>query len=129
MDNKDYVSLDVAKKLVDIGYNETCQRFYCRMYDSISDCVRDRLRFTSVTYKELEEGDILVPSLYEMQKWFRDNGIEVSANFDRGEEKWFFFVQKLESFPDDVDLMSDSEYDSYEEALDRGINEALKFIE
>ena len=69
----------------------------------------------------------IIPTLYEIQKWFRDeHHIEVSANWDTEEQKWFYFAQKMSNYaPDAVDLYSKSAFKTYEEALNTGLIEAI----
>lgn len=103
MKQEDCVTLDVAKLLKEKGFKN----------------------FTSETLC----GDYNKATLYDAQKFLREqHDIEVSSNYDRGNEKWFFFVQELNTLPERVNFISKSIYETYEEALNEGIKEALKLI-
>lgn len=69
MKKEDYVSLEVAKLLKEKGFNNPCIYFYCEMHDCIENTLSNSCRFKKVTYKELEDGDLLIPTLYEAVKW------------------------------------------------------------
>ena len=124
MTQEDYVSFNVAKLLKEKGYNEPCKQFYCKAYDDTWNCDNDCLRFRLVTYSELEDGDILIPSLYDAQKWLREkHGIIVDIDTDYYDG--FLFTYQAWSF----DKVSEKQsFDTYEEALNEGIKEALKMI-
>ena len=67
-------------------------------------------------------------SLYEAQKWFREEkNMEVNASIDK-EEGWFAFIQRLD-YPDlcgtDIFIRA---YNTYEEALSEDIKEAVTIL-
>ena len=126
MNMEDYVSVEVAQELKNKGYNEPCDRFYCKMYDHILNC-SDGLRFKRVSYRQLEEGDTLIPPLYEAQKWLREkHKIHIELSVDSQFHNIWFFV--LYSLNYHQTINTHGGMDSYEEALNEGIKEAIKYI-
>lgn len=134
MNKEDYVSLEVAKKLKGKGFNELCHCYYC---NDENKCYRAPL--SKFDYELLSDRDFLMPSLYDAQKWLRnkhklhvDVGMcnNYSTNAD-GEichvwAVWTFSIYHTTSMIYDCEHLG--EYDTYEEALNAGILEALKLI-
>ena len=68
-------------------------------------------------------------SLYEAQKWLREEkNIEANASFDKMEDGWIAFIQRLD-YPDlyGTDVFS-TVYNTYESALLVSIKEAVKIL-
>ena len=68
-------------------------------------------------------------SLYEAQKWLREEKkIEVNASFDKKDDGWIAFIQRLD-YPDlyGTDVFS-TVYNTYEAALLVSIKEAVKIL-
>ena len=67
--------------------------------------------------------------LYDAQKWLREEKqIEVNASFDKMEDGWIAFIQRLD-YPDlcGTDVFS-TVYNTYESALLVSIKEAVKIL-
>lgn len=67
--------------------------------------------------------------LYSAQKWLREEKqIEVNASFDKEDDGWIAFIQRLD-YPDlcGTDVFS-TVYDTYESALLVSIKEAIKIL-
>jgi hypothetical protein len=67
--------------------------------------------------------------LYEAQKWLRkEKQIEVNASFDKMDDGWIAFIQRLDH-PDlcGTDVFS-TVYNTYESALLLSIKEAVKIL-
>lgn len=74
-------------------------------------------------------GYVLAIHLYEAQKWLREEKkIEVNASFDKEDDGWIVFIQRLD-YPDlcGTDILS-TVYNTYESALVEGIREAVKIL-
>ena len=68
-------------------------------------------------------------SLYEAQKWLREEKkIEANASFDKMEDGWIAFIQRLD-YPDlcGTDVLR-TVYNTYESALLESIKEAVKIL-
>lgn len=129
MNKEDYVSLEVAKLLKEKGFNEDCMAFYTR--DGLFECN---------SYINTNVLKHPTPTLYEAQKWLRDRrkihisvGMcsDYSTNADGGIcDGWTFWTFST-YYTTNLHHKHDcfGEYDTYEEALNTGILEALKLIE
>lgn len=75
-------------------------------------------------------GDVVSTfTLYEAQKWLREEkNIEVNASFDKKDDGWIAFIQRLD-YPDlyGTDVFS-TVYNTYESALLVSIKEAVNIL-
>lgn len=116
---KDYVTLELAKLLKIVGFDEPCEKYinvntgdwdYCD-YDHIFE-KNSNLPSYGVSY----------PLLYEAQKWVRENlNIHIIIGIGTGEYFWSLCMADNGIFID----MSKYRWDSYEEALNAGIEAAI----
>lgn len=68
------------------------------------------------------------PSLYEATKWIREKyEIHVNADYDRVNHRWFYSYYSI-GIENKFDVISDSNYETFEEALNEGMFEVLKLI-
>ena len=107
LENKDYCDYDTCVALEELGF--PLEEDYGGVY--IKSCV----------YKK--------PSLYEAQKFLREEiRIEVNAFYDNMDDAWRFYILEIDS-PDlsGTHAYNDT-YMSYEEALSKGIKEAVKIL-
>lgn len=130
---EDYVSLETAKLLKEKGFDEPCQMFYCKMHDSITSTSYKSCRFNHVTYSELEEGEILIPSLYEAQKWIWERHkmfVSAAPNppFTVPLEFFFWIDFPTVTIDNFGSLIMVEHFSSYQQALDAGIRKALELI-
>lgn len=67
--------------------------------------------------------------LYEAQKFLRkEKRVEVNSCYDKGNDKWFYYVLFMD-YPDLMGITaSESKYDSYEEALLEGIKQIIEIL-
>ena len=124
MEDKDYVDKDIAYKLYNLGIKIPSNSFYGDRLYTLETIVKE---------EELSEGDILRPTLYDVQKWLRENNnIFVLVEPYFGEDYNCFIsvsIYKLKSnYLEDVTDINIPNFEHYEEALNEGIKEALKLI-
>ena len=125
---KDYCDYDTCVALREVGcrietewyiHQPSYERGNCYLCFGIP-------RETSV----LDECDYIPRlSLYEAQKWLREEkNIEANASFDKMEDGWIAFIQRLD-YPDlyGTDVFS-TVYNTYESALLVSIKEAVKIL-
>lgn len=116
MDMEVYVNLETAKKLKQSGFNIPCHMCYDLL--TIPDKLRDNFGYSNHN----KHGDLIsAPTLAVVHRWIRETYnhyiqvLEMSSNGGG----WGFKIHKINS------LMSGyfySNYDSYEQALENGIN-------
>jgi hypothetical protein len=107
---KDYCDYDTCVALEELGYDDSTDLRY-NSYGSLGDFL----------------GGIKAPTLYEAQKWLREEkGINVYVKaFNR--EGWFYIIQNYKEeriYPPPVRIVALCH--SYEEALSEGIKESVK---
>lgn len=141
MNKEDYVSIEVAKLLKEKGYpQEYNVGTLCRMQNKANPYYE---KTRAITQSDIDNAfcifNEVYPTLYEAQKWLRNNhqihisvGMcsDYSTNAD-GEicaewTFWSFGIYYTTSLHHLHDY--EEEYDTYEEALNVGILEALKQI-
>lgn len=130
MDKEDYVSPEVAKMLKEKGFpQEYNVGTICRLqnkanpyYENTRIIVQSDIDNAWCIFNEV------YPSLYEAHKWLRGKGINVCVANEitvKKPVKWFYTIDLIENcdgvFPMEY-------YTSYEEALNNGIERALKLI-
>lgn len=135
MNEEDFVTLEVAKLLKNKGFNKICDAGYF-----IADGEIAPLFFG--TFRNKEEGHvsghIAAPTLYEAQKWLREkHNCYIQVTYEAYKTRVNYLVQVLFYEPNDDDCWSNkstgkygdnAEFDSFENALNFGISEALKRI-
>ena len=123
MTQNDFVTLDVATTLREKGYDEKCRGYYYEGKFNFSD-------FGNSYNKRGVDYLIDAPLQYEVQKWLRENhDIEISISCIEGRawgaDMWRISTgTKIEFILDCCPQIRDT----YEEALNAGIKEALKVI-
>ena len=108
---KDYCDYDTCVALRELGYNAP-QRLIPDYFGV----------FDEPQYDERIH-------LYDAQQWIREKkNIEVNASFDKQDDGWIAFIQRLD-YPDlcGTDILS-TVYNTYESALSEGIKEAVKIL-
>lgn len=100
-------------------------------YCDYETCVK--LAMLGMTSKDASKSfngySIPKPLLYDAQKWLREEKkIEVNASFDKEDDGWIAFIQRLD-YPDlcGTDVFS-TIYNTYESALLVSIKEAVKIL-
>lgn len=114
---EDFVTLDQAKKLKELGFQEKCFAYF--LYDDeveIGTYMKDYNYIVGLDY-------ISAPTLYQTQKWLREiEKTEVIVNrIDEG-------IYDFTIYGKIVDVTTESRFDTYEEALSKGIDKALELI-
>lgn len=130
MNKEDYVSLEVAKLLKEKGFDKRCEQRFVEKIDGT-----EREGWNDDLCAICEVSDVIYypkPTLYEAQKWLRNNhGIAVNT-YNRVSTKgisWSYEFNKIETCKSIIDRNSSFiGFDTYEEALNEGILEALKLI-
>lgn len=141
MEEKDYVTYEVAMLLKEKEFNEPCNHYF-RTYDKkFMKC--DGLLYNSdYDFKEFDSNVVkcTAPSLYEAHKWLREKyGLYIDAGMsgdyaiDADGNKcdewtfWAFDIYSIKDFPQFL-IKCEGDYDSYEDTINNGIKQALKLI-
>lgn len=126
MNNEDYVSLEVAKLLKEKGYDEEC-------YSAYDKQGRIGKYITPINWNREYSWALSRPTLYEAKKWIWQSHNLLTTAFIKepfGQPYEFIYcIQDAKNTIDDYGtIVSDKSFDTYEEALNSGILEALKLI-
>lgn len=121
---EDYVTLEVAKKLKEKGFNEPCLRMINVENGFTSNCEYDNI---CVENSLLKDGFISYPTLYEAEKWLRTK-YEIFIDIDFLDDYNFFIYYKDESGELTEKYYNTIYSKTYEEAVNKAIIEALEFI-
>ena len=127
---EELVTLETAKLLKEKGFNWKCEHIIgCNKVITKYDLPQSMSCCTEIDNESVE---FLCPTLYIAQKWLRKTKnlhIEIYRNTcGYGYVRWYYRLYDIK----DYDFLSETEvdkiYKSYEEALEAGIQEALKLI-
>ena len=136
MEHEDFVTYEQAQQLKELGFDWECYQFYNAdknlwSYTSIGygdDC-RD---WNDKDYAAIGNSECSAPTLSQVQKWFREiHGIDIDSEsvyyrLDTGNKIMYGLRIGIQrTFQKEFYL----NYDSYNEALSKGITHALKFIQ
>lgn len=131
MNKGDYISLEVAKLLKEKGYDEPCLTAYDKAGNIGS-------QYTVINWNKEYDWAISRPTLYQAQKWLREkHNCYIQVTHEAYKTGINYLVQVLFYEPNDDDCWSNkstgvygdnAEFNTYEEALNFGILEALKRI-
>ena len=134
MNDKDFVSLEVAKLLKDKGFGEPCVAYY--IGDKLAYiCASTRgadvkiIENMSVIYKDCAT---LAPTLMQAHRWLWNRyRVIVSAFLDQPftDIQFLWCIQDTKRGFDNYDnVVSDTKYKSYGDAFNAGLKEALVTI-
>lgn len=138
MNEKDFVTLEVAKLLKEKGFNEECYTYY--IDDALIYYVNPNknniyensgLRLKNPMDQYLSSSGFLAPTLCQAQKWLREKHscyVQVTHETHKTEVKNLVQVLFYESDKSTDKYGDNAEFDTYEDALNFGILKALKRI-
>ena len=117
-----FVSFDTAKMLKEAGFDVPCTSQYTDNgfgWDNLS-----RVNYNSC------ESLFSRPTQALAARWLREvHHYAVCVWFSKDHEKWFYAHGNIDSIVFDTDyIISEYIFDSYEQALEAGLQEAIKLI-
>ena len=115
-----YVSYEVSKLLQEKKYNSPTHEYYLndgRLYHS---------EFLMTNQQRSDGNGYSAPCLYEAQRWLRDeHNLNIKVDYDES-QLWGWSIQRCNERDDYEDNCS--MFNTYEEALNDGIKNALRLI-
>lgn len=125
MNKEDYVSLEVAKLLKEKGYEYITAWAYNLKFNNLELAHESNVRLSKIRFS--------APTLYEAQKWlWKEKQLLVTSFLDEPFAEPYQFLWSIQDAKNEIDnygnVISKCKYDSYEEALNAGLLEALKTI-
>ena len=133
MIEESFVSFDTAKLLKEAGFDVPCRGVYVTDRTGYYEFREyDNKQTTDDLCWNIEDGfqyEYLAPTQALAEKWLREvYNIAIYSLYDDDMEQWFYVVDAFTKNPVIDVFQSGSEYDSYEEALESGLQEAIKLI-
>lgn len=126
MIEESYVSFDTAKMLKEAGFDVPCRSYY-ELEDG--EIVR-KDSIGSSDYNAYEDTVCSRPTQALAERWLREvYNYAVCVWYSAEHEKWFYAHGNLDNMMFDEEYsISDFIYDSYEQALEAGLQKAIKLI-
>ena len=121
------VSEEVAHLLKDQGYDESCSRAYIRISNSPESKAKYVFASEGNTFDNSmfrEDFNAVAPSIYDVQKWLRNNHKLHTAVY-RLNKRWRSHVYDInkQSY-----VTNGAMFDEYEDALANAIKQALEIL-
>lgn len=120
----DFVNYSLGKKLQEKGYPHGYNRFGYRPIYS-DECTIRYLWDTGAYDEEYYGENIPCPTINDVLKWFRDDNIYCLPWFEQGVDMWFYAICKPTCGSEFPEFVSNSDYDTYEQAALAGIEYVL----
>jgi hypothetical protein len=133
LNENEFCDIETCITLKALGFNEDCIAYYDvddnvgLLYNTYwsagGPCQYFEVLQCHNTENNEEENFVDAPTIYQAQKWLRQNGVIVDHynNFTTQEFKYYISTW-------DEDICTSNKYTSWEEALSDGIKEATKLI-
>lgn len=121
----EFVSFDIAKKLKEKGFPQHwSDQHYILENEYEDDFFEVGAKYpVEVIYDYIPT--IAAPTISQVLKWFRDENIYCLPWFEQGVDMWFYAICKPTSGCDFPEFMSESDYNTYEQAALAGIEYVL----
>ena len=129
-----YVSFDTAKLLKEAGFDLSCRGVYVTDRTGYYEFREyDNKQTTDDLCWNTEDGfqyEYLAPTQALAARWLREvHHYAVCVWFSKDHEKWFYAYGDMDNMAFDTDYnISEFIFDSYEEAFEAGLQEAIKLI-
>ena len=122
MIEESFVSFDTARLLKEAGFDVPCTSQYTE-----GECIWDTDYLNNFNQDEFSYSR---PTLALVARWLREvHHYAVCVWYSADYRKWFYAHGNMNNMAFDVEYnISDFIYDSYEEALEAGLQEAIKLI-
>ena len=124
---EDFVTFNIAKKLKEFGFNQSCinaiNSYGCTYLNGWLEYLSDNIRYNGcydvddIFFKQcdLKDGDYLLPNIYQVMKWLRDEKHILITPYSQSMESWQYRItvphQQLQ------DGIFGEDFASYEDAV------------
>ena len=128
--SEDFVTFELSKKLKEKGFKEECLCHYIGndlVYNIESPIANNQLWFSHNKFDNIWHRDnIDAPTISQVMKWLRDKkNIYCLPYFEQGIDMWLYAICKPACGSEFPVFISDSDYDTYEQAALAGIEYVL----
>lgn len=123
MITEQYVTFETAKMLKKAGFDIPCERMFLK--DGCPGITAEKENHNDITCNAYSR-----PTQQLAARWLREvHHYAVCIWFTKDHEKWFYAYGNMDKIVFDTDYnISEYKYDSYEAALEEGLQECLKLI-
>ena len=134
MIEENYISFDTAKLLKEAGFDLSCRGVYVTDRTGYYEFREyDNKQTTDDLCWNTEDGfqfEYLAPTQALAARWLREvHHYAICVWFSKDHEKWFYAHGDMDNMAFDTDYnISEFKFDSYEEAFEAGLQEAIKLI-
>lgn len=122
--NKDFITYELAVKLKEKGFNEPCFGYYHtnKGDESFELCGNGDADFLN----SMNFHRIAAPTISQVLKWLREEKkIYCLPHFEQGIDMWLFYIERPQAGCEYAECISESIYDTYEQAALAGIEHCL----
>ena len=129
-----YVSFETAKLLKEAGFDLSCRGVYVTDRTGYYEFREyDNKQTTDDLCWNTEDGfqfEYLAPTQALAARWLREvHHYAICVWFGKDHEKWYYVYGDMDNMAFDTDYgISEFRFDSYEEAFEAGLQEAIKLI-
>lgn len=122
----DFVDFELAKKLKEKGFPQV-KKGTLAMYNEEGEwySLARNLDEFEYLFEDFDYHDCVCPTISQVLKWFRDENIYCLPWFEQGIDMWFYAICKPISGCEFPEFMSESDYNTYEQAAIAGIEYVL----
>jgi hypothetical protein len=129
---EELVTLETAKLLKEKGFDETCEYCILNQDDDVIGASRGCIINEKIVRHKNIKNAIPITSLYQAQKWLRETK-NMHVCIYRSASGYGYDISKADNGTHIINDLSDGPneaglWDTYEEALEVGIQEALKLV-
>lgn len=126
----EFVSFEIAKKLKEKGFREECLCHYIGedlVYNIESPIANNQLWFSHNKFDNIWHRDFVdAPTISQVLKWLRkEKEIYCLPYFEQGIDMWLYAICKPAYGCEYPEFISESDYDTYEQAALAGIEYVL----
>lgn len=128
--NEDFVTIEIAKKLHENGFNEPCinaiNPYGCTYLNGWCEYLDNR-DGEHITQKDLKEGCYLLPTISQVLKWLRnEKKLHIEVMFIRPlHNRVKYYITDTDGSRGDFMDVSDEHYETWEQATLAGIEYVL----
>jgi hypothetical protein len=123
------ISLDTAKLAKEKGFDEPSRKGYMLNGETDSFCFNETRKNSTLNKDKYERNDFVcvAPTQSLLQKWLREvHNIDILVDSVGGVKGYYYCIQDIKTGDKLIEWNYD--YSIYEEALEKGLQEALKLI-
>lgn len=123
-----FVTFNIAKKLKEFGFNQPCinaiNSYGCTYLNGWLEYLLYDVDNIFFVQRDLKDGDYLLPNIYQVMKWFRDEKHILITPYSQSMESWQYRItiphQRLEDgiFGEDFASYKDAVMDAISYVLD-----------